>query len=642
MIDFIELEGNNAGKTYNGLYDKAREVGYTHWLPGAQSTHICYSHKICFICDSKNVTIEMDDNEVFKLINPQYNILDLNKITPESSNGKQVINLIPYIHGVNQYIYVIYFIAKSESIGEFTEYITIKTSTETNYVRVGGDFYCEDERLYINLSNMGVEIPQDIQRTFYESDIKEYYHDNILLNRKFKELISNYWDIIANKGSYKSLQNSLKWFEWGDKLCLKELWSHQDPENQKMYDMRDLKSIMDEKYKDTFNNTIKSTYISILCNVGKLKIEDGSLDIEPIVFDKSLEELSLKLSLLGNFFETYFTPIHIDLIHSLVAIPVLSKNIITLKSGGLQYDLNDFEFNTFDCTITDQDNLHIDNVACYVDNDTLFKANFKDNSEKSYGVTPVGVEDSVVVREADMTTFYSQWRHERGCIVEFRCDFKENPNLLSESYIEIKRKGEGEILKYSMGTNHQVSNNIITFKIFFPDPGDYDIVLVFKSTKTYYKKISFKILPIPSPILELYKVIDSGTTSLPNDFYFKSSGNSYTINDNQTQFIYNLGSKMDKVNDYPSTQEYKIPVLKDNQYLYIKPSHPFNENEEDIQWILKNKCGRSVELKGARAAVITAPTWKGQLDKGYYDVIMRYKMNGEIKEIKYNNAFQKI
>ena len=635
MIDFIELEGNNAGKTYNGLYDKANEVGYTHWLPGAQSTHICYSHKICFICDSKNVTIEMDDNEVFKLINPQYNILDLNKITPVSSNGKQSINLIPYIHGVNQYIYMIYFVARSESIGEFAEYITIKASNETKYVRIGGDFYCEDERLYINLSNMGVEIPQGIQQAFYESYIKEYYHDNILLNRKFKELISNYWDIVANKGSYKSLQNSLKWFEWGDKLCLKELWSHQDPENQKMYDIRDLKSIMDEKYKDTFNNTIKSTYISILCNAGKLKIEGDSLNIEPIIFDKSLEELSLKLSLLGNFFETYFTPIHVDLIHSLVAIPVLSKDTITLKSGGLKYDLNNFVFNTFDCIITNQDNLHIDNVVCYVDNNTLFKA----DSETNYGVTPVGVEDSVnISNNDDLKTFYSQWRHERGCIVEFKCDFKENPSLDGQSYIEIKRKGEYNKSTYLMGVDHPVSNKRITFKIFFPNPGDYDMVLVFKSTKTYYKKISFKILPIPTPTLELYKVANNGT-ALPNDFYFKSSGNSYIVNNNQTQFIYNLGSYINRIID--DSPYYEIPVLKDNQYLYIKPSHPFNENEEDIQWILKNKCGRSVELKGARAAVITAPTWEGQLDKGYYDVIMRYKMNGVVKEIKYNNAFKK-
>ena len=43
-----------------------------------------------------------------------------------------------------------------------------------------------------------------------------------LLEKKFKELLVNYWDVIANKGSYKSLINSIKWFEYGDILKLRD------------------------------------------------------------------------------------------------------------------------------------------------------------------------------------------------------------------------------------------------------------------------------------------------------------------------------------------------------------------------------------------------------------------------------------
>ena len=75
---------------------------------------------------------------------------------------------------------------------------------------VGADFYQENESLRINASNMGMNIPPQIQGAVYDSNVHEEKHDNILINRKFKELVSNYWDLIANRGSYKSLINTLK------------------------------------------------------------------------------------------------------------------------------------------------------------------------------------------------------------------------------------------------------------------------------------------------------------------------------------------------------------------------------------------------------------------------------------------------
>ena len=75
---------------------------------------------------------------------------------------------------------------------------------EKEAIKVAIDAYGEDESLYINLSNNGLEIPYTIQKAIYESNVHEDNPDIILVNRKSKALLSNYWDILANKGSYKS------------------------------------------------------------------------------------------------------------------------------------------------------------------------------------------------------------------------------------------------------------------------------------------------------------------------------------------------------------------------------------------------------------------------------------------------------
>ena len=135
-------------------------------------------------------------------------------------------------------------------------------------IKIGADFYGEYEQVYINLSNFGVEIPDYVQKAIYDSNVHEDYKDNILLNRKMKELLSNYWDLLANKGSYKSLFNTLSWFEWGDILRLREIWKRQSV-GKTIYDDRELMSLLENKYDDSLGNFVKTAYFSLYANFYK-------------------------------------------------------------------------------------------------------------------------------------------------------------------------------------------------------------------------------------------------------------------------------------------------------------------------------------------------------------------------------------
>ena len=316
MIRFVDLKtGNifNAGESY------------VFWFDGEQSINMLYSKPICFVSDSPVLSIEFPKNDIFRLVDVNklknmdvenihnFEYFNINKMCLKDG---QVMNLNGYAHN-NYYVYMIYVIASSQSAGEAI--CPFKIANET--FKVGADFYGSDETLYINLSNQGVDIPEAIQKALYNVNVHEDKIDNITLNRKWKELLSNYWDILANKGSYKSLYNSLKWFEYGDLVKIGEIWKNKDH-----YEIRDIQSILSDKYIETLTDFTKTTYEGLYLCLSELTRRDGKVvydkeknpTIQSISFQWSKEDLALKMSMLGSFFETYFMPIHLDLIHSTI------------------------------------------------------------------------------------------------------------------------------------------------------------------------------------------------------------------------------------------------------------------------------------------------------------------------------------
>lgn len=79
-----------------------------------------------------------------------------------------------------------------------------------------GQTEIEDIRYKVNLNNLGVQLEDDAYNILYDSDINDNAIDYILLNRKRKEMLTNYRDIYDYIGSYKSLINSINYFGYND------------------------------------------------------------------------------------------------------------------------------------------------------------------------------------------------------------------------------------------------------------------------------------------------------------------------------------------------------------------------------------------------------------------------------------------
>ena len=137
----------NTKETYNG------DMPYVHWFQQEMSIDLIYTHKICFLHQKPTLQLSLDSN-IFNILNinngTTYNDIKCQKMT---ANG---------IKCGDQYIYIIYFSASSTDENQYTTTVSIISDLGTEYLMIGADFYGPNESLYVNLSNMGVELPSQI------------------------------------------------------------------------------------------------------------------------------------------------------------------------------------------------------------------------------------------------------------------------------------------------------------------------------------------------------------------------------------------------------------------------------------------------------------------------------------------------
>lgn len=396
MILFVDDRGN----TFNGISP------YVHWIEGQLSVGLWYTLKLMILSDSQTIeTSSLDENSIYRFIDlSQADIddspLDLADISTTSliSTGTEVV-----VSGTTWYLHQILMVCESDTPGEFLESFSIVSGQSTDRVDVGVDLYEENDILSINLSNKGLDLPISIQKAFLENNINEDLTDFALINRKFKELISNYIDVVDNKGSYKSLFNSLKWFEWGDNAKLFEIW-----ESNGNFLEKELNPILSNKYKDLLYTYRKTTHLSLIAALQSVTESDDWVDwdndrnpkLEEVSYKWSLDDLMLKISVLGAFFERYFMPIHLDLKRSSVESLIFTNQIKVLP--GTSKD----QYNYFDdIGVMDIDMDHtvvLGNLrGVAVGANTMFKINISPDdydsedtpeSEKTYYKEPVGVQ----------------------------------------------------------------------------------------------------------------------------------------------------------------------------------------------------------------------------------------------------------
>lgn len=520
IIKFVDL---NTGNVFDG------SAPYIFWFDGEQSTNIIYSKPICFISDQPTVNIRIEENDIFSLVDTSLlggegnvdvsKLYDINSLKTHCIQNKSGVEFNGY------YVYIIYLIGSSQFAGEYHSGLTINNKS----FLIGADFYDANESLYINLANNGIELPESIQKALYYTNIHEDKIDHIVLNRKFKELISNYWDIVANKGSYKSLENSLKWFEYGDKVKLYEIWKN--PGNG-LFEMDDLNAVLKDKFLYTLNNFEKTTFIALsyalnqICKKGNTVIYDEEKNplIESVVLDWSVQDLSLKLCLLGHFYQTYFMPIHLDLVHSTIENTVFTN---TFKSiNGTIFERNDFfgDVPAITCNVNNGDVFNLGLVDVYVTEDTLFGARVisESNTDNTH---IVGVQTTPItqVRNNDeLGEYFNQLYSGPGCIVPFSITIPLNQSDM------IKK----ETLVFKFESNRDPNNNfveeVVNYKILRPDndnntvnikfnlfgqyEGKYRACLQFDSVEgaTYIKQIDYVITDVDHVDFKVYKICNLG------------------------------------------------------------------------------------------------------------------------------------
>ena len=597
MINFIDI---NTGKIFEG------SKPYVFYFDERQSTGINYVKKILFISDVQYVKSIIANNSIFSIIdikqasNDSYSDLTKMKTNELLSSG--------YLYN-GYYIHAIYILCQSGEEGTFIDDIRFQTQTgkELLTISVGAIFQGENEALKINLSNFGFEIPDQFQKAIYETNIHEDVSDNILINRKYKELLNENINILANKGSYKSLLNSLNWFEYGDLIKIQEYWKHNELDKT-VLSGTELNTFVSDKLKNLLLWSSKTTYIGIyyalnniryindklvynndynklisaenvngvvllpaelntlLANSNKnfdriLQIGENGVTIqdyenpgtspyldsnymaskgsnfelikaedkmylldEPIpelfdVVDKwSKEDMMLKMALLGNFYATYFMPIHLDLIHSTVENIIYTNTIKVINFNKL--DRNDY----IDI---------LDSVICTnVNNDDVFY--IKETGQlEVYSITPgntydlidswekaseiiLGVDlssrDYLMNSEEYLKKYLSQYYNGLGSVVKFNFLIKNAEKDTFIKSIQICIEKDGDKLKiYNTYTNIPVNDTTFDFNInlLFKESGNYHIGFNFmcSNSKNYITTKNISIYDNTNQYITIKKVV---------------------------------------------------------------------------------------------------------------------------------------
>lgn len=564
MIKFLDL---NTGYSFDGLWNEEQTKGYIFWFPSEQSINVTYTMPICIISDEDlgEITITVDDNDVFSLVSNSgvHDIADGFEFDmPEFSN---TINISSKLIG-NNYAYFFNVAAKSIDEAEFICRINIGNF---GYIRVGADFYGEYEPTYINLSNFGVEIPETIQKAIYDTNVHEDFKDNILINRKFKELLSNYWDIVANKGSYKSLKNSLDWFEWGDDLKMTEIWKTTNG-GKAFFSDHDIMSIFDEKMTYHFGNYSKTTYIALYYSLFK---ENDNYDLEmnpelsAAVLDWSKEDLMLKLSLLSQFFGTFFLPIHMSILQAAVEAQVFTNTIKAVCGASIKRDdvFGDFEY--VESNIKDDAVFKMTNVRTQITDNTAYGIGYRVDTTHNTDDGPIEVSfgvdrfmDPANITEENVERFAKYYYTGPGVIIpiEMTINNQRNKDFIKHTIVDLLYNNETQRIDLYDVIYAKKSAFTIKFKYLAKQAANYEMRFTFftGSGKTITRVIKFVVEDADNLNINIYRVCA------------KDDSNGFTYNDFNDTAAMEYFFKI-QPNDNKSTYYMQhLPYMKPDNALY--------------------------------------------------------------------------
>lgn len=469
------------------------------------STGKWYSKNLVILTDVQNLTISIPEDSYFHLVDlskeispveiNSHNYADLSEIITSSieSIGKSIQTSLGemYYHSFN-------VVFMSDTEGEFHDAFTVSYSEEGGNVdevyEIAADVYMEDERLSIGLANEGIEIPEAFQRAVYPTNVRDESSDKLLLNRKWKELLIEYWNTVANKGSYNSLINSLKFFEYGDLVRIEEYWKQTDNFSIEELIGRDIEQILDPLVRQYLDVMSKTTYIGLYLTVnGLTKTSDDSIEYLPemdgshldkflsepvpvlqeLALKHSVEDLAMKMTLLANYFSTYFMPIHLDLIQSSIDKIVFSNTIKILRS--IRFRREDWfdSLNPISCNLSIEKDYWMGNTRVFNYPDTVLR----NSNVPTYwgdlnmlGVDPT-VENRINFSEENLEEikqYLNQYFGGVGAVVPIQIALESVRNFLKSVRISIYRETEK--------SNYDLTNTYLSEKPIFLDTIEFNLV----------------------------------------------------------------------------------------------------------------------------------------------------------------------
>ncbi len=279
MITFYRIEGQQA-IPYNG------DAPFVNWIGRFSTGLIRYGRLIFELGDYEKELLEVklpnqlttdpdmpgcliedwtfgiyDYQPIMSPMEPDPNDHDFGDGFSHWDNLLDQVHAIKYIQSqeVNGHkLYSVIIVCRSNVEGEFIDDLIINGQV----YKIGCEFWGENESLKIELGNKGIEFTDLIRKAIYSNDIHEDNPDWILLNRKYRELAMNFLDIYGNKGSYKSLLNSLKWFEYLDLAELREVWKYETPAGTKYFD-QPVQQLLSKECERQMFNSAKTTYFAL-------------------------------------------------------------------------------------------------------------------------------------------------------------------------------------------------------------------------------------------------------------------------------------------------------------------------------------------------------------------------------------------
>ena len=503
-MKFLNL---STGYTFDGLWTGTQEKGYIFWFPKEQSIDLVYTMPIAIVTDNDApLTLSIEDNDIFSFISHAAEdvVVDGYKFAGEPVYSTSMVTTPEPVN--SKYVHVFNVACSSKTIGEYVCKIVIG---DAGYIRVGADFYGEYEPAYINLSNMGIEIPTAVQKAIYDSNVHEDKTDNILINRKFKELLSNYWDVVANRGSYKSLVNSLEWFEWDNLLQVKEILKHGEA-GRTIFSDEDMLSVLDTKIGDSFTNFAKTTYISLYCSLqNELPSYDNELNpvLEQAVLKWTRNDIQLKIALLAQFFGIYFMPMHMSILHAVAEDAVFSSTIKAIHGAEVKRDDCFGDTNYVECNIKDNAVFKMSNVNAQVSNHTTYGIKYPDAAVFGVDVFPT----DGAITEADIRTFSSKYYGGPGAIIPIQLIL---PNQTVGDFLKTTiadyttEDGSMHRVVLSDVINEADGKITINFNFLAKTAQDYTIKFTFilGSSKSLTRTVKFTVEDADNLNINVYKV----------------------------------------------------------------------------------------------------------------------------------------